>query len=151
MGLAGLWHGAAWNFVVWGGLHGLALIVHRLWLKMNIEMNKYLAWFLTFNFLNITWVIFRANEWRDAIKVFKAMFGFEGIGLNYYQYFPYTGWIFSPMTVIIVFLIIAMKKNSSYFVDHLIIDSRVLVAFFVLFYACVINLSVTTEFLYFRF
>jgi alginate O-acetyltransferase complex protein AlgI len=151
LGLAGLWHGAAWSFVVWGGLHGLALVVHKLWLKMGVEMNKYLAWFLTFNFLNFSWVIFRANEWDDAIKIFRAMFGLEGIGLRYYQFFPETGLVFFPATVIGVFLILGLKANSNHLTNHLVLDKRTIAAFFILFYACVINLSAPTEFLYFRF
>lgn len=42
-------------------------------------MNDILAWFLTFNFVNIAWVFFRAASWTDAMKVLKAMFGFSGI------------------------------------------------------------------------
>jgi len=151
LGLAGLWHGAAWNFVAWGGLHGMALVAHRLWLKTGVTMNKFLAWFLTFNFLNFTWVIFRANEWNDATKIFRAMFGLEGVGLEYYQYFPATGWVFFPISVMIIFSIVALKKNSNHLVENLTIDSRIIVGCFILFYACMINLSAPTEFLYFRF
>jgi alginate O-acetyltransferase complex protein AlgI len=151
LGLAGLWHGAAWNFVLWGTLHGLALVAHRLWLKTNIKMNKYLAWLLTFNFLNFTWVIFRANEWNDALKIFKAMLGLEGISLDYFQYFPETGWVFFPITVIATLSIISLKNNSNHLAINLTINNRSIVAFFILFYICVINLSAPTEFLYFRF
>jgi alginate O-acetylation protein len=41
-------------------------------------MNKILAWFITFNFINITWVFFRAKDWDDALKVLKGMFGLSG-------------------------------------------------------------------------
>ena len=72
--LGGIWHGAGWTFVFWGFLHGLALVIHRFWKNLGFTMPKLLAWFITFNFINIAWVFFRAKEWNDAIKVFKGMF-----------------------------------------------------------------------------
>lgn len=79
--IGGLWHGAGWTFIFWGGLHGLALCVHRLWKSLNFKMWGWIAWFITFNFVNIAWVFFRAKEWEDAIKVLKGMFGLNGIVL----------------------------------------------------------------------
>jgi len=72
--LGGIWHGAGWTFVFWGFLHGLALVIHRFWKALGFTMPKLLAWFITFNFINIAWVFFRAKEWDDAIKVLKGMF-----------------------------------------------------------------------------
>jgi len=72
--IGGLWHGAAWTFVIWGALHGLANVVWRLWRKTNLQMKKWLAWFITFNFVNIAWVFFRANSFADAKKVLMSMF-----------------------------------------------------------------------------
>lgn len=77
--IGGLWHGAAWTFVFWGFLHGAALCLHRLWMKTGIHLNKVVAWFLTFNFINIAWVFFRAANWHDAIKILKGMAGLNGI------------------------------------------------------------------------
>lgn len=73
--LGGIWHGAGWTFIFWGALHGLALIIHRLWGKSGFAMPKVVAWFITFNFVNLAWVFFRAESWSDAINVIKAMFG----------------------------------------------------------------------------
>ncbi len=77
--IGGLWHGAAWTFVVWGALHGLANIFWRLWHKTGKSLNKWIAWFITFNFINITWIFFRAKSFNDAIKVIKAMFNFNSL------------------------------------------------------------------------
>lgn len=77
--LGGLWHGAAWTFVFWGFLHGLALVVHRLWQKSGLQMKRALAWFLCFNFINLTWVFFRASSWTEAINVIKGMLGLNGV------------------------------------------------------------------------
>jgi len=77
--IGGLWHGAGWTFVFWGFLHGVALVVHRAWSRLGLQMPLVLAWFLTFNFINLSWVFFRAREWDDAIKVLSAMFDLSGI------------------------------------------------------------------------
>lgn len=80
--IGGLWHGAGWTFVFWGFLHGFAIVVHRLWKKMDIALPTLLAWFMTFNFINISWLFFRAETWDDAVKVFKGMLGLNGVVLD---------------------------------------------------------------------
>jgi len=72
--LGGIWHGAGWTFVLWGILHGFALVTHRMWQKLGFKMNTLLAWFITFNFINIAWVFFRALNFESAMKVLKGMF-----------------------------------------------------------------------------
>lgn len=72
--IGGLWHGAAYTFVIWGAAHGMANIIWRIWRKTQLKLNKYLAWFITFNFVNIAWVFFRATSFADAGKVLYAMF-----------------------------------------------------------------------------
>jgi D-alanyl-lipoteichoic acid acyltransferase DltB (MBOAT superfamily) len=73
--LGGIWHGAGWTFVFWGMLHGIGLMVHRAWQRVGFRLPTLVAWFITFNFINIAWVFFRAKEWSDAIKVLSGMFG----------------------------------------------------------------------------
>lgn len=80
--IGGLWHGAGWTFIFWGFLHGAALVVHRIWMQWNLKMPKILAWFLTFQFVNASWVFFRAKEWEDALKVLRGMVNFDSIGLR---------------------------------------------------------------------
>lgn len=72
--LGGLWHGASWMFVIWGALHGGALIVHRIWKQLGMRLPTWLAWFVTFFFVNITWVFFRANTLDDATRLLHSMF-----------------------------------------------------------------------------
>jgi D-alanyl-lipoteichoic acid acyltransferase DltB (MBOAT superfamily) len=65
--LGGLWHGAGWTFIVWGGLHGLALVVHRIWQRLGFRLPEVLAIFLTFLFVHVTWILFRARDLADAM------------------------------------------------------------------------------------
>jgi D-alanyl-lipoteichoic acid acyltransferase DltB (MBOAT superfamily) len=83
--LGGLWHGAGITFILWGFLHGMVLVVHRIWQKTNIKMSKYLAWFLTFNFINITWVFFRAENLQQALNILKTMFIYKDFDVIVYK------------------------------------------------------------------
>jgi len=71
--IGGLWHGAGWTFVIWGGLHGLALVAHRLWSKTGLTMSRAVAWFVTFMFVNAAWVFFRAESLDSAVRMLSAM------------------------------------------------------------------------------
>lgn len=77
--LGGIWHGAGWTFIFWGFLHGLGLIIHRLWSKSGIKMPAWMGWFITFNYVNIAWVFFRAPTWSDAIHLLQGMCGLRGV------------------------------------------------------------------------
>jgi D-alanyl-lipoteichoic acid acyltransferase DltB (MBOAT superfamily) len=79
--LCGLWHGAGWTFVAWGAVHGLGLVIYRLWKVLGVQLPKPVSWGITFVYVNCAWVLFRAADFSDAIKVFKGMFGFGGIVL----------------------------------------------------------------------
>jgi len=78
--LGGLWHGASWTFVAWGGLHGLYLAAER-WLRTRFPgyapgPAMLLAFgLLTYLLINLTWVFFRAASFGTAWSVLRAMFG----------------------------------------------------------------------------
>lgn len=71
--LGGLWHGASWMFVIWGVMHGAAMVLHRLWSKLGFRLPTLVAWLLTFNFINLTWVFFRARDMDSAFAIIRAM------------------------------------------------------------------------------
>jgi hypothetical protein len=77
--LGGLWHGASWMFIIWGALHGGALIVHRIWKQLGMRLPAWLAWFVTFSFVNITWIFFRANTLDDANRLLRSMFDIQSM------------------------------------------------------------------------
>ena len=80
--LGGLWHGAGWTFVVWGGLHGLYLCINHGWRKLKlISLPKFLGWAITFVAVIVGWVLFRAENFSDATAMLKTMAGFNGIVL----------------------------------------------------------------------
>ncbi len=81
--LGGLWHGANWTFVIWGAWHGAILCVERvLGVKPKATGFHPLRWALTFGFVVLGWVMFRAENVPAAMKLYAAMFRFDGAGLS---------------------------------------------------------------------
>ncbi len=72
--ISGLWHGAGWTFIIWGVCHGFGVIITRLWKKSGLSMPSWLGMFTTFFFINILWVIFRADNVHKAWVIIKSMF-----------------------------------------------------------------------------
>jgi len=71
--IGGLWHGASWMFVAWGALHGAALVAHRAWRAHGSSLPAPLAWLLTFAFVDVAWVFFRARTWTEASRMLHGM------------------------------------------------------------------------------
>ncbi len=71
--LGGLWHGAGWTFIVWGGLHGIALVIFRWWQRIGFRLHRALGVLLTFAFVHLTWIFFRAPSLGDAGRMLRAL------------------------------------------------------------------------------
>jgi len=79
--LSGLWHGASWNYVIWGAYHGLFLILERVFLKKKLQkMGSFLSTLLTFLIVMFGWVIFRIEETSLIPSYFEKLFSFRGNG-----------------------------------------------------------------------
>ena len=88
--LSGLWHGAAWHFVVWGLLHGLLVVIgrftleprNRFWKKVNVDpestLIKAIRRVVTFATVCFLWIFFRAGSMSDAVNVISTIFSFKG-------------------------------------------------------------------------
>ena len=77
--LGGLWHGAAWTFVVWGGGHGIALCVHKRckpWLDTiaSTRFTRFVSWLITFSLVAFLWIFFRADSFHDAGCIISTIF-----------------------------------------------------------------------------
>lgn len=166
--LGGLWHGAAWTFVFWGFLHGLALIIQRVWSKLGIKLWSWLAWLITFNFINITWVFFRAKAWEDAVKVLSGMFGLNGITLPYalenrlsflssygIEFGNFVGNInggkFTPLVLIGGFIFILLFKNSIELLNSFKVSYKTMLFSSFIFICSVLFSYKDSTFLYFNF
>src|SRR5215203_5187233 len=83
MALGGLWHGAGLTFVAWGVAHGLGLGAGVLWRKAGLRMPELAGWAITFAFVVLAWVLFRATTFESAILIYKALFGFAPLGVGF--------------------------------------------------------------------
>jgi len=77
--LGGLWHGAGWTFIIWGGLHGLYLTINHVWRSAGRHMPRGAALAVTFFAVVCAWVFFRAENLAVAKAMFVAMFGGHGL------------------------------------------------------------------------
>ena len=148
--IGGIWHGAGWTFVFWGFLHGLALIIHRLWSKYSpYKLNDLIAIFITFNFVNIAWVFFRAEEWSDAIHLLEAMAGFgEGA--------PFSVSIITDLYVlpiILIGIILLFMKNTHERLEEFAFDTKhlIIVVSLIIIGLLYVNSITANDFLYFDF
>ncbi len=166
--LGGLWHGASWMFVIWGALHGAAIVIHRTWSRMGLRMPAALAWFITFMFVNVTWVFFRAPDLDSALRVLGGMVDVSGQGAVNVAKFSWAGGTLGdsllrvlptglavnllPFGMILIgFLLIAMR-NSQEISSEKVSLPRVAVAATMM--ACGVLTSITstsTHFLYYQF
>lgn len=73
MALCGLWHGASWTFVLWGTLHGVALVIVSLWRRHGPRLPSLLGWALTAAFVLLTCVIFRAGSMEAAMNIYRGL------------------------------------------------------------------------------
>jgi alginate O-acetyltransferase complex protein AlgI len=88
--LGGLWHGAAWNFVFWGGLHGFYLAINHFWhavrrrmrhdISTSTPVGRWIARLITFISVVIAWVFFRAESWEAALAIIGGMANLNGVG-----------------------------------------------------------------------
>jgi len=87
--LGGLWHGAGWTFVLWGGLHGIYLVINHFWralrdrfgMTRSNSVGRVFSLLLTFMAICIAWVFFRAADLTTAMRILNGMTGFNGVYL----------------------------------------------------------------------
>jgi alginate O-acetyltransferase complex protein AlgI len=166
--ISGIWHGAGWMFIFWGILHGVGIVVNHYWRKTRIKLYKIFAWIITFNYINITMIFFRANEWGDASKVLTSMFSLKNIVLpdklsgslsflNQYgvEFDKWTlgidGFSYTVIFLALGFIITLGFKNSSQIMGNFKPSYVNLIYTFFLFLTSITLMSQETEFIYFNF
>jgi alginate O-acetyltransferase complex protein AlgI len=108
--LGGLWHGASWNFVIWGGMHGIALAVHKYWMETTSSrrpMYSCMGWFFTQLFVVLAWVPFRSSSLATTATLFRKLFWY-GSGAIWIP-----EWFFWCLPVVIIGHIIGMAVEKT--------------------------------------
>jgi alginate O-acetyltransferase complex protein AlgI len=158
--LCGFWHGASWNFLIWGLLHGAFLIIERLGLaKILQKLPRFFSRIYTLLVLMVTWVFFKIENLSDAVLFLKKMFyiNHESINLYSYHYFMSNYSIIALVAAFILATPIA-KKYVTYYPDQFfkgtLIAVNIRATFIItLFFLSLIIISAATynPFIYFRF
>jgi len=81
MTIGGLWHGASWNFALWGAAHGLLLAINHAWRGIGVRLPRSLAWAATLIAIVFCWVLFRTQTVGAASANFAGLIGANGIAL----------------------------------------------------------------------
>lgn len=153
--VSGVWHGAGWNYILWGLLHGIANILNRVF-KKPIKRIPIISRVCTFFFVSITWVFFRAKDVPYALEMIKNMFSFSSFAVSdtikgNLSFLPIPWYVAAIALIGIVIYFSMFSKNalekSERFTPKLLNG----VLTIILFVFSVLQLSQVSEFLYFNF
>jgi alginate O-acetyltransferase complex protein AlgI len=152
--LGGLWHGAGWTFVFWGGLHGIYLVVNHWWQRQGFPLFRFLAWGLTFVAVVVSWVFFRAESFADATAILQAMLGLNGVEMPNVS-LSLARWVsqFGIKLIALVGLLVSVLylPNTQELVYSLKPRAKWAVVVAGIFTASLLSLNQVSEFLYFQF
>jgi alginate O-acetyltransferase complex protein AlgI len=154
---SGLWHGAAWNFVLWGAFHGFFLIMDKLFfLNFSKKIGKYPSIIITFFITIIGWVLFRAESYHQLSYYLQAMFAFNSIDVQHYD-----SEFWTILIIAISFAFITLSKfglkleQNVFFASSYSIKNNIVMTFV---YVVLLALSISSitssgfnPFIYFRF
>lgn len=103
--IGGLWHGAMWKFVFWGGMHGVGLAIHKAFkpLLKKIPDNWltiFISWLLTFIYVSLLWVFFRAASFEDSVLIIKNIF--TEFDWAYFPVFAQVRWEWCVMMLLLI-------------------------------------------------
>jgi D-alanyl-lipoteichoic acid acyltransferase DltB (MBOAT superfamily) len=145
--LGGIWHGAGWTFIFWGFLHGAALVIQSFFSK-KYSMPDWAGIVITFLWVNMAWVFFRAPSWPDAINVLSAMTGMQHPTETFTLINDY---YFAPLWMIGVLLLFV--KNTQEMAQEFVPTQKFLwrTVFLVVVNLVFLNSVLDQEFLYFDF
>jgi alginate O-acetyltransferase complex protein AlgI len=169
MTIIGLWHGAGWTFVFWGTMHGVALVINHQWRRLNICLPKFINLGITFFYVLLLWIFFRAENFQSAWNIILAMTDIFNSGIPsggiYQSHFGvlanyginFSKWTLQtpPHKIIIalIFLAIILLKvpNPIKMIDNFKPNKKWAAVIFLMILYSIFRLNNYSEFLYFQF
>ena len=165
--LSGIWHGAGWNFILWGVMHGVLYCITR-WMQKRKMKNGNV--FLTFLFVNIAWVFFRSESIGQAVLLLKRIVTggisvpmeaiADAFNLDEFWYvmkvlhltdFSFSKYILMVVFTLVILLMVFFGKNVQELAKKWKLSAVSAVMIGVVFVWCVVSLSGVSTFLYFNF
>lgn len=165
MTIAGIWHGAGYTFILYGMLHGLAIVINHNLKKRKIKFPLPLSIFLTFISVNCFFVVFRAKSLSDSFKVFKGMIGLSGFsfpkglvskhtldkfGIEASSYMNNDDYL-NILLILLSFYATFKIKNSMELMRDFAPTKKNAFLLSILFVLCIFGLNQLSEFIYFNF
>lgn len=139
-GISGLWHGANWTYIIWGLLHGLYIILEK-------PAQKYTNAIITFVFVSIAWVFFRAPNFTIARDILGALFSFSSFSTQQIN-------LWTPLLALTLMFVLDLfyrKKRFDLVVDELSVMQRWGIYFFLIFVLLFFSGTQKFTFIYFQF
>ena len=158
--VSGLWHGAAWTFVLWGALHGLFNALERIFAKPLSRVPHWVRVGCTFLIVNALWVLFRAESFQSAATVYRGMVDFSNLAFAQVGTLAVDGFVGVPNrlnAIYVVGILAALAvvcfrcKNSCQMLTEFTCRKGALWATAVLFCIALVHLSRESVFIYFNF
>jgi D-alanyl-lipoteichoic acid acyltransferase DltB (MBOAT superfamily) len=147
--LGGLWHGASWNFVIWGGIHGFMLACEKFliarfpsFFESRNKLLIFVRWFITFHLVVFAWIFFRSSTLNKAREVLAAFGNFSAS--------PFLLQSRIPFVMISLIFIAAVYREKIY---NIIFSNKIIYSFtaFILFYLWLTMGKNSNSFIYFQF
>lgn len=148
--ISGIWHGASWMFVIWGILHGSAIVINHYFRKYcsnfyNIKLSsKYISWLITFNFINIANIFFRSRNLDDALRILQSMLGFGNVEMSVIL-------IYKLVFILGLLAISILLKNSAQQLNFIRSNIQHKFYFSIFTFLALISIGDYSNFLYFNF
>jgi len=158
--LGGLWHGAGWQFIVWGLMHGFLLVGLQLWRFTGISLPRFVSQFITFMVVLLAWVMFRCDGVEQAWMMYGTMFGVNGwgfpqlySGLELFDQVTYSSFFVGYELLLMLALTVGVfcLRNVHEMVRDLEPTTLNTLGFAVCLIVVIFNLSSPSSFLYFQF
>lgn len=171
--ISGLWHGAATNFILWGAIHGVGMIISKLIAAFTDKLPKAVRLIATFIFVSFAWVFFRATDAKHALSIFEQLFtgGYKPINAEIVAAcIPAEGqllqWLilkinpsvtyYSGCAILLILMAIALylavfSKNAAVRTREFVASKSKIITTVILFVWSILSLSSVTEFIYVNF
>ena len=168
--VSGIWHGANWTFICWGLIHGIANVAVRMFENRIKKIPNVVMWILNFGFINMTWMLFKADSITSAVDMTKGIFtGKFGIIDSYmaqnmvplelrtiFMILDFNPsdimWMMLVICICLVLIfIVAFKRNVQENVRDFHATLKSAIAVSIMFWICIISFSTVSTFLYFNF
>ena len=146
--VSGIWHGAGWNFVLWGIINGILVILSHTYLRSHFRLPIWICWPITFAFVNMLWILFVSPSIGTAFVFISKMFDFSNIQFSQLYYATPRQLIY----LLVSFVIVLILPNTNQIMNKSFRHSfRYSIATCIFLFSAVLYMAEPADFLYFKF